>query len=178
MYAGLAHAADWGITLVSALGIAGASRVVTDEPPVDGLDLWPALTTRAPSPRSEILLSMRDADQCGEAFTDCTFRGQLAFRQGRYKLLYGHTGLRGAQGDSCTWSSASGMGTSVSSNPAHDHRGSGTGGGLGEEYGRTRGQELNCWNGWGRPRDVGSPKPPVPLPPEAGQPPNSSVYDW
>lgn len=150
VYAGLAHAADWGITLASALGIAGSSEVKSDEPPLDGLDLWPALTTGAPSPRTEMLLSMRDADQCGAAFMDCMFRGELAFRKGRYKLLYGHTGLRGRQGNTCTWSSSVGQTAAA----------------------------LNCWNGWGRPRDIGPSKPPVPLPPRAGQPPNSSVYDW
>jgi arylsulfatase A-like enzyme len=60
VYGGLAHVTDWGVTLLSALG----HRPVVEQgmPALDGLDLWDALTSGAASPRTEMLLSMRDAD--------------------------------------------------------------------------------------------------------------------
>ena len=52
-----------------------------------------------------MLLSMRDADECGQPRgASCSFRGQLAYRRGPMKLIYGHTALRGAGGDVCEWS--------------------------------------------------------------------------
>ena len=148
MWGGLAHAVDWGVTLEAALLDPGAGASppppAPGEPPLDGMNLWPALTAGSPSPRTEMLLSMRDAGQCGTGFASCAYAGQLAYRNGRYKLLYGHTALRGNGGDQCAW----------------------TKGGL------------ECWNGWGVPRDVGPSRPPPRLPAAPGQPANTSAYSW
>eukprot|EP01052_Picozoa_sp_SAG31_P052034 SAG31_NODE_12645_length_927_cov_1.359903_2_plen_138_part_01 len=95
---------DWGVTLTAAMGY--TAQVRPGQRPLDGLNLWEALTTPGvPSPRQEMLLSMRDADECGEPVsTGCVFRGQLAYRKGPMKLIYGHTALRGTAGDVCEWS--------------------------------------------------------------------------
>jgi arylsulfatase A-like enzyme len=60
VYGGLAHVTDWGVTLLSALG----HQPVVEQgmPALDGLDLWDALTSGAASPRTEMRLSLRDAD--------------------------------------------------------------------------------------------------------------------
>jgi len=103
VYGGLAHAVDWGVTLVSALGY--KYKANPGEAPVDGMDLWPALSTGSASPRTEMLLSMRDSANCSETkeFAGCTYRGELAFRRGNFKLIYGHPSLRGTHGDECEW---------------------------------------------------------------------------
>lgn len=145
VYSGLAHVVDWGITLMSSLG--HTFKPNKGQRPLDGLDLWPALTTGGASPRTEMLHSMRDSTQCAPGMASCSHRGELAFRRGPYKLIYGHPSLRGAGGDTCEW----------------------------EEGG---GGELNCWNGWASPKDVGPSRPPPVLPPRPGQPPNTSVYTW
>lgn len=94
MYAGMAHVTDWGMTLVSALGHPQPTPNA-NETAFDGMDLWPALTSGSPSPRTEMLLSMRDVGQCANDYPGCKYPGQLAYRKGKYKLLYGHTALRG-----------------------------------------------------------------------------------
>lgn len=120
VYSGLAHVVDWGVTLTAALGYvaqndtgattAGAAINSNGDaipiPPLDGLNLWPALLSGGASPRTEMLLSMRDASECAAPYPECPNPGQLAYRKGAYKLIYGHTALRGAQGDQCAWSAA------------------------------------------------------------------------
>ena len=135
IYSGLAHAADWGVTLTSALGYVALND--TGVPPLDGMDLWPALTCGGASPRTEMLLSMRDAGQCpaGNEYNNCVYSGEFAYRRGAYKLIYGHPALRGVAGLGCDWT--------------------------------TKG--LECWNGWGKPRDVGPSRPPPALPTQPGQ---------
>ena len=147
-YGGMAHASDWGVTLQAALGLPAAAPR-PGEPPLDGKNLWPALTSGGASPRTEMLLSMRDVGQCAAQYSGCTCPGQLAYRRGKYKLIYGHTALRGHV-DSCSWSV---------------DRKSGAG-------------SLDCWNGWGVPKDRGAPRPPIAMPSRPGQPANSSLYAW
>ena len=61
-YGGMAHAVDWGPTLQEALlGGKSVRSASTASTPLDGMSLWPALSALAPSPRSEMLLSVRDA---------------------------------------------------------------------------------------------------------------------
>ena len=45
----MAHAADWGVTLVAALGHQPMRQ--PDEPDFDGVNLWPALANGRASPR-------------------------------------------------------------------------------------------------------------------------------
>ena len=98
-----------------------------------------------------MLLSMRDATECSSAVEGgCTYPGQLAYRRGAYKLIWGHPALRGKAGDGCEWT------TDAKSGKA----------------------ELDCWNGWEVPRDVGASRPPTPLPKPAGLPSGASVYQW
>lgn len=148
VWGGLAHVTDWGVTLLAALG--QAPILADTEPPLDGINLWPALLAGGASPRTEMLLSMRDADECGGAgVQNCTHRGELAYRRGPYKLIYGHTALRGNGGDECDWT------------------------------GRNATKEqINCWNGWSQPRDRGSLRPPPTMPLRPGQPPGTSLYTW
>jgi len=68
------HGVDWYPTLVR---LAGGS--LDQSAPVDGLDIWPALTEGARSPHEALLL-------CGLA------RGQAAIRKGNWKLLVGAAG--------------------------------------------------------------------------------------
>jgi arylsulfatase B len=148
-YGGMAHATDWGVTLQAALGLPPPTPRA-GEPALDGINLWPALVGGGPSPRTEMLLSLRDAGECAAPFQDsCRYPGQLAYRRGPYKLIYGHTALRGHT-DDCTWST----------NP------------------KTGAGSLNCWNGWGVPKDRGEPRPPPAMAPRPGQPANSSLYAW
>jgi arylsulfatase B/arylsulfatase I/J len=145
-WAGLAHVTDWGVTLLSALG----HQPVVDHgmSALDGLDLWSALVSGAASPRTEMLLSMRDADSCGGGLPSCTHRGELAYRKGPWKLIYGYPALRGAGGSECEWTSGK------------------------------KGPTPNCWSGWSRPHDTGPMRPPIVEPPRPGQPPNMSLYTY
>lgn len=169
VYGGLAHVSDWGVTMTSALG--HTAKPNHGQPALDGVDLWPAVVSGGASPRTEMLLSMRDADLCPDTEPGCVFRGELAYRKGAYKLMYGHTALRGKQGETCSWDDTA---TYMAA----------TGGWHGADVGSAEvtgvggGTGLNCWNGWGRPRDVGPSKPPPALPAQPGQPANSSGYDW
>ena len=144
IFSGLAHVSDWGITLVAALGFS-VPHARSGQIPFDGMNLWPALSAPgALSPRTEMLLSMRDAAghiSCGKQTTQCTHRGELAYRKGRMKLIYGHTALRGAGGaGDCQWTNHS-------------------------KKGARNGQlSITCWNGWSRPYDLGPSRPPTPLP--------------
>ena len=133
IYSGLAHATDWGVTILAALGHTWA--VNEGERAADGLNLWPALTSGGASPRTEMLLQMRDRTECPDHLPSCVYRGQLAYRRGKYKLIYGHPALRGGQGDGCAWSNNS----------------------------KTGAPELNCWNGWGVPFERGASRPPTPI---------------
>ena len=149
VYSGLAHVSDWGVTLLAALG--HAAVVTPGEPELDGIDLWTALTSGGESPRTEMLLSMRDATLCGgkPPPSACTHRGELAYRKGRWKLIYGHTALRGGGGDVCEW-----QGNNASK------------------------MSINCWNGWSQPHDRGPVRPPPKMAPRPGQPANTSLYSW
>ena len=133
VYSGLAHATDWGVTILAALGHTWA--VNAGERAADGLNLWPALTSGGASPRTEMLLQMRDSSECPINLPSCVYRGQLAYRRGKYKLIYGHPALRGKQGDGCAWTNSS----------------------------KTGAPELNCWNGWGVPLERGASRPPTPI---------------
>ena len=92
----MAHAADWGVTLVAALGFEATPN--PGEASFDGMNLWPALTSGGASPRTEMLLSAHDVGVCAEQYPSCRYPGQLAYRKGAYKLIYGHPALRGAHG--------------------------------------------------------------------------------
>ena len=95
VWGGMAHAADWGVTLVAALG--HQATTLPREPAFDGFNLWPALVNGRASPRTEMLLSMRDADDCSHGNDPlCRFPGFLAYRKGPYKLIYGKPALSGA----------------------------------------------------------------------------------
>lgn len=148
VYAGMVHATDWGPTLQSAL-LNEEAKPNPGEQPLDGINVWPAITSGGESPRKEMLLSMRDAGECAGRYKGCQYAGQLAYRRGPYKLLYGHTALKGVAGDGCAWSA-----------------------------GKSGKAELNCWNGWGQPRDAGASRAPIVLPSRPGQPANSSLYSW
>lgn len=138
-FAGLVHVSDWLPTVASALL---GQQVVSVGKPFDGIDTWPAIRDGTDSSRTEMLLSMRDASEC--SVSGCAYPGQLAYRIGHHKLIYGHPNLRGAHGDECEWSAT-----------------------------------LNCWNGWGVPKDAGASKAPdnVVNPP-AGLPTELSAYSW
>ncbi len=68
------HAVDWYPTLAKLTGVATEQKL-----PLDGLDIWPVLTTGAKSPHDALIL-------CG------TERGQAAIRMGDWKLLVGAGG--------------------------------------------------------------------------------------
>eukprot|EP00662_Eupelagonemidae_sp_cell21_P034374 gene34374-7105_t len=127
----------------------GGVRSQTFDGELDGVDVWAAVRDGSPSPRTEMLLSMRDADECTKGAQtkggDCAYPGQTAFRSGRYKLIYGHPALRGHV-DACSWDNRTGV--------------------------------LSCWNGWSRPFEAGAPRAPPVMPPSAGQPAGSSVYQY
>ena len=100
VYGGMAHIVDWGVTLMAALG--HAPWTPPGEPDFDGLNLWPALTSGGASPRTEMLLSMRAADGCRPAEeSPCRYPGFLAYRSGRWKLIFGKPGLSGSM--DCGW---------------------------------------------------------------------------
>jgi hypothetical protein len=60
----------------------------------DGVDVWESMSTGTPSPRQEILLNLIPTG-CQRADNNCTIGGQLALRQGPWKLLLGHTSVWG-----------------------------------------------------------------------------------
>ena len=93
IWGGMAHAADWGVTLTAALGHQALKQA--GEPEFDGFNLWPALVNSRASPRTEMLLSMRSAGDCRGPDPLCRHPGHLAYRKGRYKLIYGKPGLSG-----------------------------------------------------------------------------------
>lgn len=76
---GLMHAVDWTPTLVAA---AGGSINDTD---MDGMNLWPALSSGGPSPRTEFIYNLDDMF--------IPLEGHAGIRQGDYKLLIGLPGL-------------------------------------------------------------------------------------
>lgn len=104
----LIHVSDWLPTLVQ--GIAGLP--LTDShahddpppPPLDGVDQWAAISTGAPSARSEVLLNLLTGCHPG---VPCRVAGQYALRQDQWKLIYGHTSVfatttvHKAGGDEC-----------------------------------------------------------------------------
>ena len=98
-WGGMAHVADWGVTLTAALGHVASKPA--GEPDFDGVNLWPALQSGDASPRTEILLSMRAAGECVGKDPLCRHPGYLAYRKGRWKLIYGKPGLSGS--DECGW---------------------------------------------------------------------------
>ena len=94
VWGGMAHAADWGVTLVAALGHQPIRQ--PEEREFDGMNLWPALASGGASPRTQMLLSMRNADDCGFGNDpQCGHPGFLAYRKGRYKLIFGKPALSG-----------------------------------------------------------------------------------
>lgn len=60
----------------------------------DGVDVWESMSTGTPSPRQEILLNLIPTG-CQREDNNCTIGGQLALRQGPWKLLLGHTSVWG-----------------------------------------------------------------------------------
>ncbi len=66
------HIVDWFPTLVK---VAGGK--VEGTKPLDGMDLWPTLTAKAPSPHSDILVNVE------------AYRGSV--RQGKWKLVHTRT---------------------------------------------------------------------------------------
>jgi len=66
-YGGLAHAADWLPTIVSALGAAPLRP--NETLPLDGVDLWPSLVAGAASPRADVYYGISQ-DHKGPAVRD------------------------------------------------------------------------------------------------------------
>lgn len=99
---GMAHSSDWYLTLVE--GVAGGSIPNTTGPrKPDGFNLWPALMSGAPSPRTEVVHQVANqfynaAD--GTSFIngssvstgDCDGSCGIAIRVGEMKLIVGHAG--------------------------------------------------------------------------------------
>jgi len=69
----LAHAVDWLPTLVNLVG--GSTK---SPHPLDGIDIWSALTSNSPSPRTEILFNVDPIEL------------MAAVRVGDWKLVVGH----------------------------------------------------------------------------------------
>ena len=89
---------DWLPTI--AFGIAGVDPAEAAKPkwayqaappPLDGLDVWAALSTGAPSPRTSALLYLSpDGCYAGQTPVPCLVPGQGALRVGDYKIISGH----------------------------------------------------------------------------------------
>jgi len=62
--------------------------------------MWSSLRHGTASQRSEMLLSMHDAEDCVGA-SSCAYPGQLAYRSGPYKIIHGHPWLRGGMDGTC-----------------------------------------------------------------------------
>lgn len=76
---GLIHAVDWMPTLIAAAG----GNI--DDPDIDGMNLWPSLSSGSPSPRTEFIYNLDDMFP--------PVQGHAGIRQGDYKLLIGLPGL-------------------------------------------------------------------------------------
>jgi arylsulfatase A-like enzyme len=157
VFSGLAHMVDWGITLTAALG--GTRMIHQGEVPIDGVNLWPALVQGGPSPRTEMLLGLRERGYCPIA--GCTHPGSSAYRWRSWKLLWGHPSDQGGRlgprdpdgEDECRWTDG-----------AHDVQG---------------GKTLSCRNGWAKPFAAGESRPPAQVPWRAERPDGAgSFYSW
>lgn len=76
-FPGLAHAADWYATLFQGLA-GGTLPASTGTRPPDSVDLWAAITTGGPSPRTEVVLQVEN-----QYFSE----GVSAIRVGHMKLI-------------------------------------------------------------------------------------------
>ena len=78
--AGFIHVTDWHATFAALAGATLAGHVL------DGHNVWPAITTGAPSPRTELL---HNYDPCTPAFGEGCEGVEWAYRLGDMKLLQG-----------------------------------------------------------------------------------------
>ena len=105
------HVTDWLPTIVG--GIGGISLTPLGRPavnpsrelvPLDGVDNWPMFSTGAVSARTEVLLDLQAMATWLPA-ADTLVPGSGALRQGKWKLLHGHTAVwkkKNASADMCT----------------------------------------------------------------------------
>jgi arylsulfatase B len=93
---GLAHSSDWQPTIIEGLfglkldgteGVAGSDGAAPVRP-MDGVNVWPALSTGGTSPRTEVIT------QLSNGYFDTTKEGDggMAIRVGDLKLLVGYPG--------------------------------------------------------------------------------------
>ena len=68
-------------------------------PPLDGYDIWESLSTGSPSPRTEGLLTLDPLSCFKPEVYECLIPGNAAYRAGRWKLIYGHTGQYAGPGN-------------------------------------------------------------------------------
>ena len=78
-YSGLLHQTDAYVTFAKLSGLTAADLARSGPVAVDGMDIWPALTTGAASPRTELVHNIFGANPG-------------AIRVGRWKLLVGDPG--------------------------------------------------------------------------------------
>ena len=80
VWPGLAHSSDWYPTLLAVAG--GALPVNTGPRPPDGVNLWPALVSGGPSPRTEVIHQVVNNLTLAQGLTD-----PATIRVGRFKLF-------------------------------------------------------------------------------------------
>ena len=88
VYAGLLHQTDVYVTFAKLAGVSSDALARSGPVPVDGIDIWEALTSGGASPRTELVHNIF-GDHPG------------AIRVGRYKLLKGPPFVGGYNGYNC-----------------------------------------------------------------------------
>eukprot|EP01065_Artemidia_motanka_P027557 TRINITY_DN32746_c0_g1_i1.p1 TRINITY_DN32746_c0_g1~~TRINITY_DN32746_c0_g1_i1.p1 ORF type:complete len:550 (+),score=153.05 TRINITY_DN32746_c0_g1_i1:54-1652(+) len=83
-WTGLCHTSDWYPTIIQ--GVAGLLLPHDGPQPVDGFNLWPALTSGADSPRTEVITQVQNNHSIGHG------RPGSVIRRGPYKLIVSNPG--------------------------------------------------------------------------------------